>query len=74
MLSTLGCFDSDAQKACEISNGTSSGALYLFNTCYNATVVALNESMDALDGDTILNKYQSLPESEKVPAAQEFFK
>ena len=69
-----GCFDSDAEKACEYTNGTLNGAIYLTQKCYNASVVALNESLAELGGDTVYNKNLTLPESDKISAAQEFFK
>lgn len=70
----VGCFDNDEAKACELGDGgNSTGAIYLFRQCYNASVVALGEFIPEFN-DTIANKKANLSDSERIPAAQEYFK
>jgi len=59
-----------AERNCE---KTENGSIYLFRQCYNASVVALNDIIPEFN-NTIAGRKAALLDSEKVPAAQEFFK
>ncbi|KAF6021690.1 hypothetical protein EB796_019999 [Bugula neritina] len=63
------CFDAVAERNCE---KTENGSIYLFRQCYNASVVALNDIIPEFN-NTIAGRKAALLDSEKVPAAQEFF-
>ena len=68
------CFDSVEEEACEsFDNGTSTGAVYLYRQCYNASIVAAEEFIEAFN-NTIAGKKMNLSDTERVPAAQQFFK
>ncbi|XP_067936413.1 sodium- and chloride-dependent GABA transporter 1-like [Watersipora subatra] len=69
---TDNCFDSSEEKACErYDNGTSTGAIYLYRKCYNATVVAAEEIIVEFNNTLAAEKNAS--EKTRIPAAEEFF-